>query len=57
MNSSPYIMREQAQNTVQRIMAGPIVIQSRDKLLLKPAWLGLILLVLQVAIDKLRQAP
>ena len=51
MNSTQYIMQDQARNTVQQIMLGPIP----DKLLLKPAWLGLILLV--AAINLLTLVP
>ena len=51
MNSPQYIMQDQAQNTVQQIMLGPV----QDKLLLKPVWLGLILLV--AAINLLTLIP
>ena len=44
MNSTPYVMQDQARNTVQQIMSGP----SQDKLIHKPAWLGLFLLVAAV---------
>ena len=44
MNSTHYIMQDQAHNTVRRIMAGP----ARDRLLFKPGWLGLILLIAAV---------
>ncbi len=51
MKSSRYIMQDQARDTVDQIMLGPI----RDKLLLKPAWLGLLLLV--AAINLLTLIP
>ncbi len=41
MKSTHYIMQDQARDTVQQIMAGP----GGEKLLLKPAWLGLILVI------------
>ena len=44
MNSTPYVMQDQARNTVHQIMSGP----SRDKLIHKPAWIGLFLLVAAV---------
>ncbi len=63
MNPTQYIMQDQARNTVRQIMAGPVVNPAvtpvvtpiGDKLLLKPAWLGLILLV--TAINLLTLVP
>ncbi len=51
MKPSRYIMQDQARDTVDQIMLGPI----HDKLLLKPAWLGLLLLV--AAINLLTLVP
>ncbi len=44
MKSTRYIMQDQALDTVHQIMIGPV----HDKLIHKPAWLGLILLVAAV---------
>ncbi len=59
MHPARYIMQDQARNTVRQIMAGPVVIPAvtpiGDKLLLKPAWLGLILLI--AAINLLTLVP